>query len=89
LLSRREGLEFTSSLYIVAMIKLTRLNNHPFTLNVIYIEQIESFPDTTITLANGKKILVLETEDDVILKVRNFYKEVGIVRLINARVEGS
>lgn len=58
-------------------------------LNAIYIEQIQSFPDTTITLSNGKKIVVLESEDDVMLKVTNFYQKVGIVRLINDEMEGS
>lgn len=71
------------------MIKLSRLNGQSFMLNAIYIEQVQSFPDTTITLANGKKIVVLDAEDDVILKVTKFYKEVGIVRLINDEVEGS
>lgn len=71
------------------MIKLSRLNGQSFMLNAIYIEQVQSFPDTTITLANGKKIVVLEAEDDVMLQVTKFYKEVGIVRLINDEVEGS
>lgn len=71
------------------MIKLSRLNGQSFTLNAIYIEQVQSFPDTTITLANGKKIVVLEEEVDVMLKVIKFYKDIGIVRLINDEVEGS
>ena len=71
------------------MIKLTRLNGVPFILNAIYIEQVQSFPDTTITLANGKKIVVLDSEDDVMLKVIDFYDKVGIVRLTNNETEGS
>ncbi len=71
------------------MIKLSRLNGQSFMLNAIYIEQVQSFPDTTITLANGKKIVVLEEEVDVMLKVIKFYKDIGIVRLINDEVEGS
>ncbi|OIJ13158.1 hypothetical protein BKP37_11670 [Anaerobacillus alkalilacustris] len=65
------------------MIKLTRLNGHSFLLNCIYIEQIQSFPDTTITLTNGKKIVVLDSEEDVMLKVTNFYQKVGIAKLVN------
>jgi flagellar protein FlbD len=71
------------------MITLTRLNGHSFMLNAIFIEQIQSFPDTTITLSNGKKIVVLESEDEVKLKITMFYQEVGIVRLINNEVEES
>ena len=70
------------------MIKLTRLNGHPFMLNPIFIEQVQSFPDTTITLSNGKKIVVLDSEEDVMLKVTEFYQKVGIVRLINNDLEG-
>ncbi|QOR68565.1 flagellar FlbD family protein [Cytobacillus suaedae] len=70
------------------MIKLTRLNGKPFTLNAIYIEQVESFPDTTITLTNGKKFVVKESEDDVNLKVRNFYHSVNVLGLQND-TEGS
>ncbi|MBE4908722.1 flagellar FlbD family protein [Bacillus luteolus] len=70
------------------MIKLTRLNGKPFTLNAIYIEQVESFPDTTITLTNGKKFVVKESVDDVNLKVRNFYHSVNVLGLQND-TEGS
>ncbi|MGO4887774.1 flagellar FlbD family protein [Anaerobacillus sp. MEB173] len=69
------------------MITLTRINGQSFTLNAIYIQEVQSFPDTTITLLNGKKIVVLEPEDDVILKVKSFYREVGLIRVISD-VEG-
>jgi flagellar protein FlbD len=61
------------------MIKLTRLNGSSFSLNAIYIEQIQSFPDTTITLTNGKKIVVRESEDDVILLIIDFFRQISIV----------
>jgi len=41
------------------MIKVTRLNGQPFILNALFIEQIECFPDTTITLSNGKKFVAI------------------------------
>ncbi|WP_044893764.1 flagellar FlbD family protein [Bacillus alveayuensis] len=63
------------------MITLTRLNGKPFTLNAIYIEQIEAFPDTTITLTNGKKIVVRESVEDVVVLVKNFYKHISIIGL--------
>lgn len=57
-------------------------------LNALYIEQVQSFPDTTITLTNGKKIVVLDQEDDVMLKVTRFYREVGLLRVNCEEVEG-
>ncbi|MDF0725180.1 flagellar FlbD family protein [Cytobacillus sp. S13-E01] len=70
------------------MIKLTRLNGKPFTLNALYIEQVESFPDTTITLTNGKKFVVRESEEGVMLRVRDFYHSVNVLGL-QSDTEGS
>ena len=50
------------------MIKLTRFDNKGIVLNAELIEQIEQTPDTVIKLTNGKKILVKETEDEIIEK---------------------
>ncbi|AOM83180.1 flagellar FlbD family protein [Salisediminibacterium beveridgei] len=64
------------------MIILTRLNDEKFTLNALYIEQIQSFPDTTITLTTGKKIVVKEKEHDVSEMIEHFYKRIGLTPLI-------
>ncbi|KAB7708301.1 hypothetical protein F9802_04930 [Bacillus aerolatus] len=61
------------------MIIVTRLNGKPFSLNALYIETIESFPDTTITLSNGKKYLVRETESEVRKQMEEFYRRVHIL----------
>ncbi|ABR31143.1 flagellar FlbD family protein [Thermosipho melanesiensis BI429] len=58
------------------IILLTYLNKKKFYLNADYIEKIESLPDTTITLYNGKKYIVLETAEEVIEKVIEYKKEV-------------
>ncbi|GLH63247.1 hypothetical protein PG301_10860 [Parageobacillus sp. G301] len=50
-------------------------------LNAIYIEQVEAFPDTTITLTNGKKFVVRESVQEVIRLVNDFYRQVAVVRL--------
>lgn len=63
------------------MITLTRLNGKTFTLNAIYIEQVEAFPDTTITLTNGKKIVVRESVKDVVELVQEFYRQISILGL--------
>jgi len=63
------------------MITLTRLNGKTFTLNALYIEQVEAFPDTTITLTNGKKIVVRESVKDVVELVKQFYQQISILGL--------
>jgi flagellar protein FlbD len=63
------------------VITLTRLNGKTFTLNALYIEQVESFPDTTITLTNGKKFVVRESEEEVKKLVEHFYRQIHILGL--------
>jgi flagellar protein FlbD len=63
------------------VIKVTRLNGKSFTLNAIFIETIESFPDTTITLSNGRKYVVKESEQETIMRVKKFYQSVNILGL--------
>jgi flagellar protein FlbD len=63
------------------LITLTRLNGTTFTLNALFIETIETFPDTTITLTNGKKYVVKEKEESVIQLVNNYYQKIGLVSL--------
>ncbi|WP_110929421.1 flagellar FlbD family protein [Bacillus massiliglaciei] len=65
------------------MIKVSRLNGKRFTINALYIEMIESLPDTTITFTNGKKIVVLEKEEQVVREIKNFYKEVNVLGVCN------
>lgn len=60
------------------MIQLTRLNGESFTLNAVMIEQIQSYPDTTITLTNGKIIVVKNPEQEVADLVTAFYQKTGI-----------
>ena len=51
------------------MIKLTRLNETELIINAEMIEFVEAIPDTIISLASGKKIMVGETVDVVIERV--------------------
>ncbi|WP_332871722.1 flagellar FlbD family protein [Paraliobacillus zengyii] len=60
------------------MIEITKFNGDSFTLNALMIEQIQSFPDTTITLSNGKIIVVKETENEVVTLVNNYFQMIGI-----------
>lgn len=61
------------------MIKVTRLNGSVFTLNALYIEKVESFPDTTITLTTGKKYIVLDSVEEVLDRTNAFYKNVQLL----------
>lgn len=61
------------------MIELKRLNGTKFILNAFMIEQIESLPDTTITLTNGKKVVVQTTRDELLQKVTAYYRLIGIM----------
>lgn len=61
------------------MIELTRLNGDAFILNAVMIEQIQSYPDTTITLINGKKIVVKDAEKEVAKRVLEFYQQAGLL----------
>ena len=40
------------------MIQLTRLNHEPFYLNPDLIQEMETTPDTVLTLASGARIVV-------------------------------
>jgi flagellar protein FlbD len=51
------------------MICLKRLNGTEFWLNAELIEQIDSAPDTVITLTTGNNIIVLEKASAVIEKI--------------------
>lgn len=57
---------------------MTRLNGKGFTINALYIETIESFPDTTITLTNGRKYVVREDEHTVKQLINDFYQSINL-----------
>ncbi len=50
------------------MIKLTKLNGSELVVNADLIEFVETTPDTLISLTTGRKIMVLETMDEVVRK---------------------
>lgn len=58
------------------MIHVTRLNQSSVVLNSDLIELIESTPDTVITLTNNQKLIVRETTDEVIEKVRAYRRSI-------------
>ncbi|ADC48098.1 motility related protein [Alkalihalophilus pseudofirmus OF4] len=52
------------------------------------IEQIEAFPDTTITLVSGKKIVVKNDIKEVYSLINQRYKEIGLISIYKG-LEGS
>ncbi|GGK13696.1 hypothetical protein GCM10010965_03360 [Caldalkalibacillus thermarum] len=62
------------------MIKLTKLNKQPFYLNAVYVERVDSTPDTVITLINGRKVIVLESVGEVVKLITDYYCQVGMLR---------
>lgn len=51
---------------------MTRLDGTPVLVNTDQITWIEFNPDTVIALANGEKLLVRDTPDDIIHRVHEF-----------------
>jgi flagellar protein FlbD len=54
------------------MVVLKKLSKQEFVLNSDLIETLERTPDTVVTLTTGKKLLVLDSVDDVVKKVIRF-----------------
>ncbi|MDX1962529.1 MAG: flagellar FlbD family protein [Pirellulales bacterium] len=48
------------------MIRLTRINGQQFILNAELIRYIESLPDTSITLTDGDRLVVRESQEEVL-----------------------
>lgn len=57
------------------MIKVTAMDKRIIAINSDMIERIENIPETIITLNNGKKIIVLDTMDEVIEKVKDYKRD--------------
>ena len=57
------------------MIKLTQLNGRPIVVNADLIEVVESTPDTLVSLTTGKKLLVQESDEEVIRRAAAFRRQ--------------
>ncbi|MDE3075801.1 MAG: flagellar FlbD family protein [Chloroflexota bacterium] len=58
------------------MISLTRLDGSEFVINADLIEIVEATPDTVITFAHDKKVLVRESPQEVIQRIIDFRRRV-------------
>lgn len=60
------------------MIRLTKLNGDIFYLNPHLIERIEEKPDTVITMDSQIQYLVKEKIDEILNKIINYRKNLGV-----------
>ncbi len=58
------------------MIYVSRLNGKTFAVNCELIEFVEATPNTVISMTSGRKIVVLESIDDIIVKILEYKKRV-------------
>ena len=58
------------------MIELTRFSGDKFILNATMIESLEATPDTLVCLVGGKKLVVKETVEEVVLAVLEYERMV-------------
>lgn len=58
------------------MIWLTRLNGTRFVLNAELIREMESTPDTIISLINGEKIVARESVEGVMASVIEYKRRI-------------
>lgn len=68
------------------MIKLTRFNHSELIVNADLIEFIEQTPDTVVTMVTGRKVLVLESAEEIVKRVVTYRHEAGSML---PRFEGS
>ncbi len=58
------------------MIKIVGLDKKEFVINAEQIEKLEEIPESVITLVNGKKYLVKESNDEIIRKVIEYKRKI-------------
>jgi len=71
------------------MIQLSRINGKPFYLNAELIEQIESSPDTVITLHTGKTVMVGNSIRQVIHKIICYKRRIHTPIIRRKKTSGS
>ncbi len=59
------------------MIRLTRIDGRSFLINEEMILQVESTPDTVVTLTVGDSVLVKESPDEVLSRIVAFRRLAG------------
>ncbi len=70
------------------MIQVTRFNHTHLYINADLIEFVESTPDTVITTVSGRKVLALESAEEVRKLILAYRHEAGPIIWRMAEVEG-
>jgi flagellar protein FlbD len=58
------------------MIRLTRLNRESFYLNPDLIQEMETTPDTVLTLSSGVRVVVQDAPERVIEEIVQFKRRI-------------
>jgi flagellar protein FlbD len=69
------------------MIRVTRLDGTPLLVNIDQVTWIEFNPDTVIALANGEKLLVRDTPDEIVARVQEYKRGIGLPPVRDRRGE--
>lgn len=60
------------------MIEVMRLDGKVYWVNPHMIESMETNPDLTLTMLSGKKIIVKNSPSEIIEKIIDYRKKIGI-----------
>ncbi len=60
------------------MITVTRMNESSLVVNADLIEFVEAIPETSISLTTGKKLMVRESVDDIVVRVAQFKQQCDV-----------
>ena len=69
------------------MIRVTRLDGTGVLVNIDQITWIEFNPDTVISLANGEKLLVRDTPDEIVARAQDYKRSLVAPPLRERRAE--
>lgn len=61
---------------MAAVVRLTRLDGTEVVVSAELIEMLEATPDTVVTLTTGRKLVVRESVDEVVRRVREYRRDV-------------
>ena len=60
------------------MIEVMRLDGKSYWVNPHMIESMETNPDLTLTMLSGRKIIVRNSPEEIIQKIIEYRKQIGI-----------
>jgi len=63
------------------MVEVTRFNNQKVVINAEMVEFVESTPDTSIHMDNGKTFIVKESIEEVVEKVLEYQRKIRSVQI--------